>query len=449
MRVSLRNSFISLQSRGKKTSVENDLFATQVDPEMLPLAERIRPKTFDEVLGQGHVLSGKSAFYRILKSEQLLNLIFWGPPGTGKTSLAVSLAKNLKAHFIQMNAVDAGVKDLKAACEAGRTRKLQYQQRTLLFVDEIHRFNKSQQDVLLPYVEKGDVYLIGATTEYPSYELNKALLSRCQVIEFRKLTAEALEKILEKAAKELGITTSDLFIDETKQLLINTADGDARRLLNITETVIKFYKVKTDEDPFPLSVEDLEKLMGRKIIPYDKKSDQHYDCISAFIKSMRGSDPDAALYYCARMLEGGEDPAFIVRRMIIFASEDIGNADPRALTIATSCLQAVEAIGMPEARINIGQAVTYLASCPKSNKAYLAMDAAIEYVRRTGTPELPVHLRSSAKGEGYKYPHSYPKAYVKQNYWPPQAKAETFYEPSTSGFEKNINEYLKWLKSDG
>ncbi len=426
--------------------MENDLFATQVDPEMLPLAERIRPKNFDEVLGQTHFLSSKSAFYRILKSEQLLNLIFWGPPGTGKTSLAISLAKNLKAHFIQMNAVDAGVKDLKAACESGRTRKLQYQQKTLLFVDEIHRFNKSQQDVLLPYVEKGDVYLIGATTEYPSYELNKALLSRCQVVEFRKLTTEALEQILEKAATELGITTKDLFLDETKQLLINSADGDARRLLNITETVIKFYKVKTDEDPFPLSVEDLEKLMGRKVIPYDKKSDQHYDCISAFIKSMRGSDPDAALYYCARMLEGGEDPSFIVRRMIIFASEDIGNADPRALTMATACLQAVEAIGMPEARINIGQVVTYLASCPKSNKSYLAINAAIEYVQKTGTPELPVHLRSSSKGQGYQYPHNHPKNWVKQSYWPPQAKPETFYEPSNSGFEKNISEYLRWLK---
>ena len=426
--------------------MENDLFANQVDPTMLPLAERIRPQNFDEVLGQTHFLSNKSAFYRILKSEQLLNLIFWGPPGTGKTSLAISLAKNLKAHFIQMNAVDAGVKDLKAACESGRTRKLQYQQKTLLFVDEIHRFNKSQQDVLLPYVEKGDVYLIGATTEYPSYELNKALLSRCQIVEFRKLTPEALDKILEKAAAELAVTTKDLFLDETKQLLINSADGDARRLLNITETVIKFYNVKTDEDPFPLSVEDLEKLMGRKIIPYDKKSDQHYDCISAFIKSMRGSDPDAALYYCARMLEGGEDPSFIVRRMIIFASEDIGNADPRALTIATSCLQAVEAIGMPEARINIGQAVTYLASCPKSNAAYLAINAAIEYVQKTGTPELPIHLRSATKGEGYKYPHNHPKHWVKQDYWPPLAKPVTFYEPTNSGFEKNITEYLKWLK---
>jgi putative ATPase len=428
--------------------VDQDLFATQVDPEMLPLAERIRPKTFEEVLGQNHFLSDKSAFYRILKSGQLLNLIFWGPPGTGKTSLAMSLAKNLNAHFIQMNAVDAGVKDLKAACEAGRTRKLQYQQKTLLFVDEIHRFNKSQQDVLLPYVERGDVYLIGATTEYPSYELNKALLSRCQVIEFRKLTTESLEKILEKAALASGVPLENLFLPATRELLINSADGDARRLLNITETVIKFYNVKTEDDPFPLSIENLESLMGRKIIPYDKKSDQHYDCISAFIKSMRGSDPDAALYYCARMLEGGEDPAFIVRRMIIFASEDIGNADPRALSIATACLQAVEAIGMPEARINIGQAVTYLASCPKSNAAYMAIDAAIELVRKTGTPELPIHLRSSQKGQGYMYPHSYPKHWVKQNYWPPKMNPEKLYEPTNSGFEKNISEYLKWLKEE-
>lgn len=425
-----------------------DLFSTQTDPTMLPLAERIRPQNFNEVLGQPHFLSEKSAFFRILKSEQLLNLIFWGPPGTGKTSLAMSLAKNLKAHFIQMNAVDAGVKDLKAACEAGRNRKLQFQQKTLLFVDEIHRFNKSQQDVLLPYVERGDVYLIGATTEYPSYELNKALLSRCQVIEFRKLSTDALTQILEKATQELGVTVDDLFLPESRDLLVNTADGDARRLLNIAETVIKFYNVKTENDPFPLSIADLEKLMGRKIIPYDKKSDQHYDCISAFIKSMRGSDPDAALYYCARMLEGGEDPAFIVRRMIIFASEDIGNADPRALTVATSCLQAVEAIGLPEARINIGQAVTYLASAPKSNRAYSAIDAAFEFVRKTGTPEIPMHLRSGQKGEGYLYPHSYPKGYVKQNYWPAGLQSEKFYEPSAKGFEKNISEYLKWLKED-
>jgi len=426
--------------------MSQDLFTASIDLTTLPLAERIRPQNLEEVLGQNHFLSEKSALYRILKSQQPLNLVFWGPPGTGKTSLAMSLAHNLKAHFVQLNAVDAGVKDLKLACEEGRNRKLQYQQKTLLFVDEIHRFNKSQQDVLLPYVEKGDIYLIGATTEYPSYELNKALLSRCQVVEFRKLNTQALRQIAIKAAQDLKYNLAEILTDDTLSLLLDSADGDARRLLNILDTVFKFYAVKTSEDSFPLTVEQLETLMGRKVISYDKKSDQHYDCISAFIKSMRGSDPDAALYYCARMLEGGEDPIFIVRRMIIFASEDIGNADPRALLLATSCLQAVESIGMPEARINIGQVVVYLASAPKSNRSYLAMDAALEYVRKTGTAEIPVHLRSAQKGQGYQYPHNFPKAFVQQNYWPPQLKKEKFYDPAAIGFEKNMSEYLKWIK---
>ncbi|MFN3455183.1 MAG: replication-associated recombination protein A [Pseudobdellovibrio sp.] len=426
--------------------MSQDLFQSSVDPEMLPLAERIRPQNFEEILGQSHFLSNKSALYRILKSQQLLNLIFWGPPGTGKTSLAMSLARVTQAHFMQLNAVDAGVKDLKAACEEGRTQKLQYNRKTVLFVDEIHRFNKSQQDVLLPYVEKGDVYLIGATTEHPSYELNKALLSRCQVVEFKKLTSDSLRKIINKASEKLNINLLDLFLPETLDSLIDSADGDARRLLNIFDTVTKFYSVKTDEDPFPLSLDNLEMLMGRKMMSYDKKSDQHYDCISAFIKSLRGSDPDAALYYCARMLEGGEDPVFIARRMIIFASEDIGNADPRALTMAVSCLQAIEAIGMPEGRITLGQTITYLASCPKSNRAYVAINSAIDYVKKTGTAEIPLYLRSSYKGEGYKYPHSYPKGYVAQRYWPLALKEEKFYEPSQKGFEKNISEYLKWLR---
>jgi len=426
--------------------MSQDLFTASVDRSSLPLAERIRPQKLEQVLGQHHFLSEKSALYRILKSRQPLNLVFWGPPGTGKTSLAMSLAQNLQAHFIQMNAVDAGVKELKQACEDGRQRKLQYQQKTLLFVDEIHRFNKSQQDVLLPYVEKGDVYLVGATTEYPSYELNKALLSRCQVVEFKKLNIQSLNEIATKAAQDLKYDLSRIFTPEAIDALLNSADGDARRLLNILDTVFKFYSVKTEEDSFPLSIEQFELLMGRKMISYDKKSDQHYDCVSAFIKSMRGSDPDAALYYCARMLEGGEDPVFIVRRMIIFASEDIGNADPRALMLATSCLQAVESIGLPEARINIGQTVIYLASAPKSNRSYLAIDAALDYVKKTGTAEIPMYLRSSQKGQGYQYPHNFPKSYVQQKHWPPDLRPQIFYDPGQTGFEKNISDYLKWIK---
>lgn len=426
---------------------DSDLFQTSVDPSMLPLAERMRPQAIEDVYGQSHILSSGSALFRLFKNHQLLNLIFWGPPGTGKTSLAMALSKLSESHFIQLNAVDAGVKELKASCEDGRNRKLQYQQKTLLFVDEIHRFNKTQQDVLLPFVERGDIYLIGATTEYPSYELNKALLSRCQVVEFKKLQADDLKKILDKTVIENQITLDDVLQAETVADLIQFSDGDARRLLNILETVIKYYKVKNDFDTFPLSPADFEKLMGRKMITYDKKSEQHYDCISAFIKSMRGSDPDAALYYCARMLEGGEDPLFIVRRMIIFASEDIGNADPRALTIAVSCLQAVEAIGLPEGRLAIGQVVTYLASCPKSNSSYTAINKAIDFVQKTGTPEIPMALRSAQKGQGYLYPHDYSKGFVEQNYWPQAIPKNQFYEPSQSGFEKNISDYLKWLKA--
>ncbi len=419
-----------------------------MNPDLLPLAERIRPQKMQEVLGQRHILSEKSAVYKLLKNHQILNMIFWGPPGTGKTTLAMSLAKSANAHWIQMNAVDSGVKDLKAACEAGRRHKLEEGQKTLLFVDEIHRFNKSQQDVLLPYVERGDVYLIGATTEYPSYELNKALLSRCQVIEFKKLDSADLRAILGKSVFSLAdqLQLDQILQPEAQEKLLEHADGDARRLLNIMDLVFKLYSIEDEKNNFPLSVEKLEELLGRKLISYDKRSDQHYDCISAFIKSMRGSDPDAALYYCARMLEGGEDPVFIARRMIIFASEDIGNAEPRALPLAVACLQAVEAIGMPECRINLGHVVTFLASCPKSNRSYLAIDKALSYVRRTGTADVPANLKSSQKNQGYRYPHDSEKGYIDQNYWPEGLKKENFFEPKEIGAEKKLAEYLNWLK---
>lgn len=424
------------------------LFSTANTKELSPLAERSRPASFDRIRGQKHFLSDKSPLFSLLKNKQLMNLILWGPPGTGKTTLALNIARATDAHFIQLNAVDSGVKDLKAACEEGRDRRQQYQLKTILFVDEIHRFNKSQQDVLLPYLEKGDIYLIGATTELPSYELNKALISRCQVIELKKLSIDDLKDITEDIFKNEGLAVDDVLKTETVITIINLADGDARRLINILDNMINVFKLGTHQDLFPLSESDLEQFSNQKIISYDKKSDQHYDTISAFIKSMRGSDPDAALYYCARMLIGGEDPVFIARRMIIFASEDIGNADPRALPLAVACLQAVEAIGMPECRINLGHVITFLASCPKSNSSYLGINKAMDYVKQNSLPDVPLHLKSSsyAAKDKYMYPHNYDKGYVKQSYWPEGMNPEKFYEPKNIGFEKNISEYLNWMK---
>jgi putative ATPase len=424
-----------------------DLFSQNINPELLPLAERSRPKSINELVGQKHFISENSAIYKLLKNNHLLNLIFWGPPGTGKTSLALSLANSANAHWIQMNAVDAGVKDLKLACETGRRLKLEQSKKTLLFVDEIHRFNKSQQDVLLPYVERGDVYLIGATTELPSYELNKALLSRCQVVEFKKLTKVELDQILINTCLKNNILVEKIIQVEAKDILIQFSDGDARKLLNILDVIYKLFQIPDEANLFPLNTQSLEDLMGKKLISYDKKSDQHYDCISAFIKSMRGSDPDAALYYCARMLSGGEDPVFIARRMIIFASEDVGNAEPRALPLAIACLHAVEAIGMPECRINLGQVITFLSSCPKSNRSYMAINQAISYVERTGTPDIPKLLKSSQKNQGYQYPHDFEKGFVDQNYWPESIPREKFYEPKNIGSEKNISEYLAWIRN--
>lgn len=421
-----------------------------------PLAERLRPQTRKDLLGQQKVLQ---QIERYLKSGHLPSLIFWGPPGTGKTTLAQALAKEFKAEFVSINAVESGAKALKEIGEAARMRRLQYQTQTLLFVDEIHRFNKAQQDVLLPFVEKGELILIGATTENPSYELNRALLSRCRLVVFERHNEKSLRELVEKAFENEPVDGQTLKVDqvlapEAQDLLIEKADGDARRLLLALEEVFAFLRSR-NEAVDPISPEILQDLLGQTPIGYDRQSDQHYDVISAFIKSIRGSDVDAALYYLARMLKGGEDPVFIARRLVILASEDVGNADPRALQLAISGAQAVEMVGLPEGAINLAQVVTYMASAPKSNRSYRALRAAQEYVEKTGTPPIPLHLRSSKTaamkelgyGKGYKYPHDFPKHWIQQEHWPENVPREQFYEPDEIGFEKQIVEYRKWLKS--
>ncbi|MEZ0390825.1 MAG: replication-associated recombination protein A [Pseudobdellovibrionaceae bacterium] len=438
-----------------------DLFTSQ-NPNQLPgtpLAERMRPQTRQELLGQPQV---QKQVERYVRSGYLPSLILWGPPGTGKTTLAQALAREFKAEFVAINAVESGAKALKEIGEAARLRRLQYQTQTILFVDEIHRFNKAQQDVLLPFVEKGEIILIGATTENPSYELNRALLSRCRLVVFQRHDEKSLLQLLQKALERKELTdqhhpVEKLLTPEAQALLIEKADGDARRLLLGIEEIFSHFRSQDQEAATPLSAKDLQSLLGQTPIGYDRQSDQHYDVISAFIKSIRGSDADAALYYLARMLKGGEDPVFIARRLVILASEDVGNADPRALQVSISGAQAVELVGLPEGAISLAQVVTYLASAPKSNRSYMALRSAQDFVERTGTAPVPLHLRSSKTvpmkelgyGQGYKYPHDYPKHWTEQNYWPENLTPENFYQPDDIGFEKQILEYRKWLKNEG
>jgi putative ATPase len=415
-----------------------------------PLAERLRPKDLSAIVGQENLFGPDSVLRSLITHGQIPNLILWGPPGTGKTSFALALSKEVQAEFVSIHAIDSGAKDLREIGEQGRNRRRLYQRKTVLFVDEIHRFNKAQQDVLLPFIEQGDLVLVGATTENPSYELNKALLSRCRVLVFNRLSQENLKALLEKAAETLEVDADKVLDSELKQHLIENADGDARRLLNSFEILANFYK----NVGRTLTPEEFNQALSLAV-PYDKNSEFHYDLISAFIKSVRGSDPDAAVYYMARMLAGGEDPIFIARRLIILASEDIGNADPRALTVAVSGLQAVEAIGLPEGAITLAQVTTYLASAPKSNRSYMALNHAKELIEKTRSLPVPLHLRSSKTqmskdlgyGRDYQYPHDFPKAWIDQTYLPEEIKDAKFYEPSQRGFEKNITEYLNWVKA--
>ena len=414
-----------------------------------PLAERMRPRSLDDFYGQGHLLGPGKALRRMIEADRVPSLIFWGPPGCGKTTLAHILAQETKAHFVFFSAIMAGVKEVreifKEAEETARTG-----QRTILFVDEIHRFNKAQQDAFLPAVEKGLVTVIGATTENPSFEVIAPLLSRCRVLRLQQLQPEELSMLIRRALadSERGLGGLNLTIsDEAVTFLAEAAQGDGRKALNTLEVAAGLTLDAA------ISLEVMQEALQQKALLYDKGGEEHYNVISAFIKSMRGSDPDASLYWLARMLEAGEDPLFILRRMIILASEDIGNADPRALQMAVSALQAFQMVGMPEGRIILGQAVTYLATAPKSNAAYLGIDAALAEVRKSGALEVPLPIRNAPTKlmkelgyhQGYKYTHDYEGGYTYQEYLPEKLQGRKYYNPKGHGYEKNILERLQWL----
>ncbi len=420
-----------------------------------PLASRMRPTTLEEVAGQKHIIGKDKLLYRAIRADKLGSIIFYGPPGTGKTTLAKVIANTTSSEFKQINATSAGKKDMENVVNEAKELLGMYQKKTILFIDEIHRFNKGQQDYLLPFVEDGTITLIGATTENPYFEVNGALLSRSSVFELHALEKDDIKSILRRAVydREKGMGSFRAKIDEEAlDFLADISGGDARNALNAVELGILTTDRGTD-GLIHITLEVASECIQKRVVRYDKTGDNHYDTISAFIKSMRGSDPDAAVYYLAKMLYAGEDIKFIARRIMICASEDVGNADPQALMVAVAAAQAVERIGMPEAEIILSQAVLYVASAPKSNSAVLAVSAAGESVRQIHTT-VPVHLQDAhykgaeklGHGTGYKYAHSYPGHYVAQQYLPDEIKDARFYEPGDSGYEKQIKEHLRKLR---
>ena len=419
-----------------------------------PLAVRMRPRTPEEFVGQQHFFGEGKLLWRMLKADRLTSVIFYGPPGTGKTSLAYVIAKSTRAHFEQINAADSNVAQMRSIIASARKRRELEGTRTVLFVDELHRFNKAQQDVLLPDVEEGVVTLIGATTHNPFFSINAPLVSRSQIFEFKGLTVDDVKRVIRMALedKERGLGNCNAVIDDDAlDFLAKVSDGDARRALNAIEIGV----LTTEPGPDGLRHYTLkigEESIQKKAIVYDRDEDSHYDVASAFIKSMRGSDPDAAVYWMAKMLEAGEDPRFIARRMVICAAEDVGNAAPLALVLATAALQASEFVGMPEARIILTQAVTYIATAPKSNSVVMAIDRALEDVREGRLLPVPEHLRDAhypgaerlGHGAGYKYSHEFPEHFVPQEYIP---EDRVYYEPSDQGHELEIKKRLeKWRK---
>ncbi len=420
-----------------------------------PLAWRMRPITLDEVIGQEHVVGPGAPLRQAIERDQLHSFVFYGPPGTGKTSIARIIARMTKSHFEYMQAVTAGVADIRKIARDAAERHKFYQQNTILFVDEIHRFNKSQQDVLLPFVEDGTLTLVGATTENPLYELNTALLSRLKLYILEALDAQAVTAIINHALqdRERGLGELNLAIEEEAlRILVQAAQGDARMALNILDALHNSFG--SAHQPLQITKAMVLKVTGKLILKYDRSGDYHYDTISAFIKSIRGSDPDAALYWMAVMLEGGEDPRYIVRRLIVHAAEDIGLADPQALSIAMAAAAAVDYVGLPEARIPLAEAVIYLATAPKSNSAKTAIDKALAQVRSGNRVKVPGHLGDTShhlagpllgKGEGYLYPHDF-GGYVQQDYLPRELGPVSFYQPGNNGYEERIREYLDSIR---
>ena len=424
-----------------------------------PLAERMKPETLEAFIGQETIMGEGKLLPKLIKTDRLTSIILYGPPGSGKTSLARVIAKTTQALFISMNAVTSGVKDIREAVEQAKDNLAMYQKRSVLFIDEIHRFNKSQQDALLPFVEDGTFILIGATTENPYFEVNSALISRSSVFRLTQLTRLQIMTILKNALtdREKGLGTYPITVsDDILEYISDVASGDARRALNILELTVLS---KTDlSDEIQITMEDVEDCIQMKAVDYDKNGDNHYDITSAFIKSMRGSDPDAALFYLGKMIAGGEDPRFIARRIVICASEDVGNADPMALVLANSAAQAVDFIGMPEGRILLAQAVTYISTAPKSNASYLGINEVLVQIENQNTGNIPYYLKDGTSlalerkyiKEGhvkrYEYPHDFENHYVKQQYLPDEIKDKQFYRPTKLGYENQIQDYLKKTK---
>ncbi len=420
-----------------------------------PLAARMRPQTLEEIVGQEHILNENSLLYRAIAADQLSSVLFYGPPGTGKTTIARVIAHTTKAEFMQINATAAGKKDMEEVVEKAALAKGMYGKKTILFIDEIHRFNKSQQDYLLPFVEDGTLILIGATTENPYFEVNPALLSRSVIFELKPLTGEDIRKLIMRALNSpKGLGGYKAQIDEDALgFLADLSGGDARRGLNAIELGVK--TTKRDEDGIiHITLAVAQECIQKRAVRYDKDGDNHYDTISAFIKSMRGSDPDAVLYYLAKMLYSGESVTFIARRIIICASEDVGMADPNALQVAVSASLAVERVGMPEARIILAEAAVYVACAPKSNAGYMGINKALKCVEETGNLPVPLHLRDASykgaaklgHGLDYLYPHEFPKHYVNQQYLPDELVGKVFFEPGENGYEKKIREYMADIK---